>query len=127
MLKTIERYRNCKYATLEASRPVNETQTQYILDQLSDLRRREQALSETNKALLKKLEESYSLLPLRHSWGAGDQNTPYSRIPSSSDGFFQPLYCNSALQFGFNPLSANERDAPMPNQNVSGFIPGWTL
>ncbi|GAB4860899.1 Alpha-glucosidase 2 [Ancistrocladus abbreviatus] len=107
---------------------IRSTKTQCLLDQLADLQRREQALAETNRALMKKLEENNSQIPLRLSWEAGEQTIPYTRIPLQSEGFLQPLYCNSTMQIGYNPLNSSEIDAPPPgHNNVNGFIPGWML
>ncbi|KAK3225376.1 hypothetical protein Dsin_005238 [Dipteronia sinensis] len=183
MVKTIERYQRCSYGALEASRPINETQssyqeylklkttvevlqrsqrnllgedlgplntkeleklenqletslkhirstkTQFMLDQLADLHKREQMLLEANKALRRKMEESSAQVPLRLAWEAtGPQNITYNRLPPQSEGFFQPLPSNSDLQIGYNAVvSEQEVNVSGHTQNANGYIPGWML
>ncbi|KAF5957727.1 hypothetical protein HYC85_004952 [Camellia sinensis] len=102
--------------------------TQFMLDQLADLQKKEQVLAESNKALRMKLEES-TMEPLQLSWEAGEQSIPYNnQIPSRSEGFYQPLRLNSSLQIGYNPVGPDELHVAAPTaQNVNGFIPGWML
>ncbi|KAK2663423.1 hypothetical protein Ddye_001997 [Dipteronia dyeriana] len=183
MVKTIERYQRCSYGALEASRPINESQssyqdylklkttvevlqqsqrnllgedlgplntkeleqienqletslkhirstkTQFMLDQLADLHKKEQMLLEANKALRRKMEESSAQVPLRLAWEAsGPQNFTYNRLPPQSEGFFQPLPSHSDLQIGYNPV-VSEQDVHVSGhtQNVNGYIPGWML
>ncbi|GAB2270160.1 Alpha-glucosidase 2, variant 2 [Dionaea muscipula] len=109
---------------------IRSTKTQYVVDQLTYLQRREQALAEINNALIKKLDETNSdQIPLQLPWEAREQVGEYGRIPSQSKGgFFQPLYSNSALHVvGYNPQSSNITNAGQSNHNVNGFLPGWML
>ncbi|GAB2270163.1 Alpha-glucosidase 2 [Dionaea muscipula] len=109
---------------------IRSTKTQYVVDQLTYLQRREQALAEINNALIKKLDETNSdQIPLQLPWEAREQVGEYRRIPSQSKGgFFQPLYSNSALHVvGYNPQSSNITNAGQSNHNVNGFLPGWML
>uniref|UniRef100_A0A5B7B554 Putative floral-binding protein 9 n=2 Tax=Nyssaceae TaxID=4289 RepID=A0A5B7B554_DAVIN len=106
---------------------VRSTKTQFMLDQLADLQRREQMLAESNRALRTKLEENIMGIPLRLSWEAGGQTIPYNHFPAQSEGFFQPLGLNSALQTGYNHVDSDEINVAAPAQNVNGFIPGWML
>ncbi|XP_010260833.1 PREDICTED: MADS-box protein CMB1 isoform X1 [Nelumbo nucifera] len=106
---------------------IRSTKTQLMLDQLSDLQRKEQMLQEANRTLKRKLEESSCENPLRLTWEAGGQNISYSRQAAQSEGFFQPLECNSTLQIGYNPVGPDQITVTTPTQNVNGFIPGWML
>ncbi|XP_010257958.1 PREDICTED: developmental protein SEPALLATA 1 [Nelumbo nucifera] len=106
---------------------IRSTKTQLMLDQLSDLQRKEQMLQEANRALKRKLDESSSENPLRLTWEAGGQNISYSRQPSQSEGFFQPLEGNSTLQIGYNPVGPDQITVAASAQNVNGYIPGWML
>ncbi|KAJ8452237.1 hypothetical protein Cgig2_006042 [Carnegiea gigantea] len=92
---------------LEVSlKQIRSTKTKQMLDQLADLQRREQALAENNRTLMKKLEEhTPQLAPQRLAWEGGDhqQNIPFNRITSahqSDQGFFQPLCSNPPLHVG---------------------------
>ncbi|KAL9433397.1 hypothetical protein AB3S75_028266 [Citrus x aurantiifolia] len=112
---------------------VRSTKTQCMVDQLSDLQKREQVLLELNKGLRKKLDESniaHQVPPHRLAWEAASagQNITYNRYPVQSEGFFQPLSGgNPILQIGYNPMGSEEAHIPVHAQNVTGFIPGWML
>uniref|UniRef100_A0A5B7B4M4 Putative MADS-domain transcription factor n=2 Tax=Davidia involucrata TaxID=16924 RepID=A0A5B7B4M4_DAVIN len=106
---------------------IRSTKTQFMLDQLSDLQRREQILVESNKSLRRKLDESTVQIPLQLSWEAGGHTIPYNRLPVQSEGFFQPLGLNSTLPTGNNHVGSDEMNVAAPAQNVNGFIPGWML
>ncbi|XP_057961730.1 agamous-like MADS-box protein MADS2 isoform X2 [Malania oleifera] len=105
----------------------NETltsKTQFMLDQLSELRRKEQIMLETNEALRSKLSEG---APSLSSWEVEPCNVPYSRQPPQSEGFFVPLECNSTLQMGCNPVALNEMNVAASAQTGNGLFPGWML
>nr|ADC79694.1 SEPALLATA1-like protein [Akebia trifoliata] len=106
---------------------VRSTKTQFMLDQLTDLQRKEQMLQEANRTLRRKLDERSTENPYTLSWEAGGQNIPYSHQPAQSEGFFQPLQCNSMLQIGYNTGSPDQLTVAAPTQNINGFIPGWML
>ncbi|OMO93535.1 Transcription factor, K-box [Corchorus capsularis] len=109
---------------------IRSTKMQFMIDQLSDLQRKEEALLETNRGLRRKLDESTSAL--RSSWEAGEQSIPYNNNNNNppphrqSEGFFEPLQCSSSMQIGYNPAVTDQvttATASPPN----GFIPGWML
>ncbi|XVE91650.1 hypothetical protein REPUB_Repub01dG0028400 [Reevesia pubescens] len=94
---------------------IRSTKMQFMIDQLSDLQR--------------KLDESSSTL--RSSWETGEQSIPYNHPPHShqSEGFFEPLQCNSSLQIGYsyNPTVTDQSQNIATASAPSGFIPGWML
>nr|AMA97169.1 SEPALLATA-like protein [Platanus x hispanica] len=106
---------------------IRSTKTQLMLDQLSDLQRKEHMLQEANKALRWKLDENRPENPIQLSWEGGEQNIPYNRQPAHTEGFFQPLECNSTLQIGYHPVGSNQINGATRTQNFSGFVPGWML
>ncbi|XP_043698865.1 agamous-like MADS-box protein MADS2 [Telopea speciosissima] len=107
---------------------IRSTKTQLMLDQLSDLQRKEHMLQEANRALGRKLDESNAENTIQLTWEAAGANIQYNRHPPQSEGFFQPLECNSTLQIGYNPADTDHITvAATPTQNVNGFIPGWML
>ncbi|XP_028052192.1 MADS-box protein EJ2-like [Camellia sinensis] len=116
-----------EYQLENSLKKIRSTKTQFMLDQLADLQRREQMLAESNKALRRKLEETTAENPLQLSWEAGGQTMHYNRFPAQSEGFFQPLGLNSTLQMGYNPMGTDEMNAAAPTQIANGFIPGWML
>ncbi|KAG2301634.1 hypothetical protein Bca52824_030285 [Brassica carinata] len=124
-----------------------------MLDQLSDLKTKEEMLLETNRDLRRKLEESDAALT-QSMWGASSagehshqQQQQYhqqqqqnhqqqqgmcsyqANPPSQEDGFFRPLQGNVALQMShYTPGVTNTTNSATTSQNViSGFFPGWML
>ncbi|XP_058080465.1 agamous-like MADS-box protein MADS2 [Magnolia sinica] len=107
---------------------IRSTKTLFMLDQLSDLKRKEQMLVEANKALKRKLEESGRENLLQLSWDTGAQNmSSYNRQPSHSEGFFQPLDCQPTLQMGYHPVYEDQMTVATNHgqNNVHGFMPAW--
>ncbi|XP_021730975.1 MADS-box protein CMB1-like [Chenopodium quinoa] len=115
---------------------IRSTKTQQMMDQMAELRRREQALIENNRNLMKKLEDCSPQIPQRLAWEGDNtqdqQHIPFSRIPHPSEGFFQPLYRNPPQQIGYNHLESTEMSVATPSQqhvngyNVHGHH-GWML
>nr|AAT37485.1 MADS6 protein [Dendrocalamus latiflorus] len=106
-------------------RHIRSTRTQHMVDQLTDLQRREQMLCEANKCLRRKLEESQvhgqvwehgaNLLA-----GYDQRQSPQQAPPHAGNGFFHPLdaAAEPTLQIGFTPEQIN-------NSCVTGFMPTW--
>lgn len=106
---------------------IRSTKTQLMLDQLGDLKCKEQMLQEANKALRRRLEE-YTNNPLQLSWqnGANDVgNAPCHGEPPQTQGFFQLLGCEPSLQIGYHPFCIDQMNTEATTQNVNGYIPGW--
>ncbi|GAA0161942.1 MADS box transcription factor [Lithospermum erythrorhizon] len=116
---------------LESSlKNIRSIRTQAMLDQLSDLQSKEKIWLEANKALESKLEEIYAENHIQQSWGGAEQCSTYAHHQQTdhSQGFFQPLDCNSTLQIGFNPAySSQVSHANNDAQNVTGMVPDWML
>ncbi|XP_077215373.1 agamous-like MADS-box protein MADS2 [Tasmannia lanceolata] len=112
---------------LEASlKQIRSTKTQIMIDQLSDLKRKEQMLIEDNHKLKRKLDESDTANPLHLSWETEGQNNHNHQAPHSKE-LFQPLEYNCTLQIGYHPVSRDAITTAAPAQNASGFIPGWLI
>ncbi|KAF2298928.1 hypothetical protein GH714_029317 [Hevea brasiliensis] len=77
---------------------IRSTKTQFMLDRLSELQRKEESLLETNNALRKKLEETDAAL--QSSWEAREQCVQYNHQPTQPDDFANPLQCNRNLRIG---------------------------
>ncbi|XP_009757151.1 agamous-like MADS-box protein MADS2 [Nicotiana sylvestris] len=106
---------------------IRSTRTQLMLDQLTDLQSKEKLWLEANKLLERKLEEIYTENNLQQPWG-GEQSVTYSQQHAQSQGFFQPLDCNSTLQIGYDPITTSSQITAVTNaQNVNGMVPGWML
>nr|AEX92976.1 MADS box protein 1 [Agave tequilana] len=101
---------------------IRSTRTQYMLDQLADLQRREQMLCEANRSLRKRcvqLEETSQAN--QQVWEANpNAMVGYSRQPNQPQGdeFFHPLECQPTLQMGVQP---DQNAGP----SVSAFMLGW--
>lgn len=55
------------------------------------------------------LEEISGKYPLQQSWETAGNSALYGRLPSQSDGFFQPLERNSSMDMGYVPVSPHGR------------------
>lgn len=104
-------------------RHIRSTKTQVIIDQITDLKRKEHMLLESNKTLRRKLQEVSTENLLQLSSQIGASNTV--NVPPRPEKFFQPLACDPSLQIRFNPASADPSHGQAMAQNVNGFITGW--
>ncbi|KAK9120119.1 hypothetical protein Scep_018212 [Stephania cephalantha] len=81
---------------------IRSTRTQCMLDQLSDLQRREQMLSEANKTLRRRLEEGTQANP--HQWDPSVQMAfvrSQAQAQAQGEGYFHPpIDCEPTLQIG---------------------------
>ncbi|XP_060672561.1 agamous-like MADS-box protein MADS2 isoform X5 [Ziziphus jujuba] len=112
--KELEQLERQLESSLKQVRSTKALQTQYMLDQLSDLQN--------------KLDEISSRNHLRQTWEGGDQQTlSYAPQHAQSQGFFQALDCNPTLQIGYNATGSEQMASTSHAQQVSGFIPGWML
>ncbi|XXG55513.1 hypothetical protein AAC387_Pa03g3169 [Persea americana] len=123
-LKELEQLENQLEMSLKRIRT---TKTQFMLDHLSDLRRKEQVLLESNRALKRKLVEAGTENQNQLLWESSGENVNYSRQAPNSEGFFQPLDCDPTLQIGYRPVCADQVTAANNGQSSNGFVPGWML
>ncbi|GMH02272.1 hypothetical protein Nepgr_004111 [Nepenthes gracilis] len=102
---------------------VRSIRTQFMLDQLNDLQRKEHALDEANRSLKHRLVEAIHATSLQ--WNSNGQEVGYGRQPSQlqGDGFFQPLECEPTLHIGFQSDSISI--AEMEGSSVNNFISSW--
>ncbi|XP_068665648.1 agamous-like MADS-box protein MADS4 [Aristolochia californica] len=105
-------------------RQIRSTRTQYMLDQLADLQRKEQMLNEANKALKRRLEEGNQPNP-HQAWDPNQHALGYGRQPGQpqGDGFFHPLECEPTLHIGYQPEQITIA-APGPSVN-NNYMQGW--
>ncbi|XP_050208169.1 agamous-like MADS-box protein MADS4 isoform X2 [Mercurialis annua] len=106
---------------------IRSTRTQYMLDQLTDLQRKEHMLNEANKTLKQRvgyptnyLVDGYQAMQLNHS----AQEVEYGRqaAQSQGDGFFHPLDCEPTLQIGYHP---DQIAVVTAGPSVNNYMPGW--
>ncbi|XP_021282293.1 agamous-like MADS-box protein AGL9 homolog isoform X1 [Herrania umbratica] len=108
---------------------IRSTRTQYMLDQLTDLQRKEHLLNEANKTLKQRagalqLVEGYHVNSLQLNPNAEDVG--YGRQPAQpqGDGFFHPLECEPTLQIGYQPDPISVVNAgPSVNNYITGWLP----
>ncbi|XP_027362769.1 MADS-box protein CMB1-like [Abrus precatorius] len=104
---------------------IRSNKTQQMLDQLSDLQRKEEMLLETNNVLRNKLEEIN--VTLQPTWEAREQNASYNCHPPQSEGYYETAHCSSTLRIGYDTSVLNEAGgaAGTSTQNASEFMHGW--
>nr|AVV30157.1 AGAMOUS [Lagerstroemia speciosa] len=110
---------------LDASlKQIRSTRTQYMLDQLGDLQRKEHMLNEANQALKQRLMEGYQANMLQLN--AAAEEVGYGRAgapPPPVDGLFHPVACEPTLHIGYQPDHMAVVTAAGPS--VTNFMPGW--
>lgn len=97
---------------------IRSTRTQFMLDQLTDLQRKEHLLNEANKTLKQRLVEGYQInYPNAEDVGYGRQ-----AMHPQGDAFFHPLDCEPSLQIGYqtDPISV-----VAAGPSVSNYMGGW--
>ncbi|XP_028771965.1 agamous-like MADS-box protein AGL9 homolog [Neltuma alba] len=103
---------------------IRSTRTQFMLDQLSDLQRKEHMLGEANRSLRQRLE-GYQLNPLQLNPTAEEMG--YGRQPPQpqDDGFFHPLECEPTLQIGYqaDPVLVVTAGPSVNNYMPAGWLP----
>ncbi|KAL8044244.1 hypothetical protein ABFX02_08G034200 [Erythranthe guttata] len=156
MLKTLERYQKCSYGSLEVNHPgkdieqssyreylklkskyesLQRYQRQLLGDDLgplniNDLEHIELQLESSLKHIRStRLEEIYAANQMQQSWGEQSNAYSHHHQHAQSQGFFQPLDCNSTLQIGYGePVSSSQMTTQVTDvQNVNGMVPGWML
>nr|ADU15477.1 SEP3 [Actinidia chinensis] len=104
---------------------IRSTRTQYMLDQLTDLQRKEHALNEANKTLKQRLWGDSQVNSLQWHPNAQD-HVDYSRQPAQPQGgeaFFHPLDCEPSLQIGYQQNDPITVGGAGPSLN--NYMPGW--
>ncbi|RHN69211.1 MADS-box transcription factor 1 [Medicago truncatula] len=119
-LETLERQ-------LDSSlKQIRSTRTQFMLDQLGDLQRKEHLLCEANRALRQRME-GYQINSLQLNLSAEDMG--YGRHhPGQNQGdhdVFQPIECEPTLQIGYqaDPGSVVVTAGPSMNNYMGGWLP----
>ncbi|MED6180481.1 Agamous-like MADS-box protein mads4 [Stylosanthes scabra] len=103
---------------------IRSTRTQFMLDQLSELQRKENLLSEANRDLRQRLE-GYQINPMQLNGGV--DNMGYARQchppQPQPDALFHPLVeCEPTLQIGYQPDPVSVVTA---GPSMSNYMGGW--
>ncbi|KAK3123983.1 hypothetical protein QOZ80_8AG0638910 [Eleusine coracana subsp. coracana] len=99
---------------------IRSTRTQHMVDQLTELQRREQMFSDANKCLRRKLEESNQVL-WQQAWEHGERQPDVQQQQlHGGNGFFHPLDAagEPTLQIGY-PSEA------LTSSCITTFLPPW--
>ncbi|GMJ09667.1 SEPALLATA3, AGAMOUS-like 9 [Hibiscus trionum] len=104
---------------------VRSMRTQYMVDQLSDLQRKEHILNEANGTLKQRFVEGYQVNSVQLTLNPGDIG--YGGEAShqyEAHGFFHPLECETTLHIGYqaDPISAATA-GPSVNNYLTGWLP----
>ncbi|KAK8486260.1 hypothetical protein V6N13_029693 [Hibiscus sabdariffa] len=106
---------------------VRSMRTQYTVDQLIDLQRKEHILNEANRTLKQRLLEDYQvnsvqLNPNPEDIGYGGQ--PSHQPQPQPHGFFHPLECEPepTLHIGYQP---DPISAATASPSVNNYLTGW--
>ncbi|XP_019431567.1 PREDICTED: MADS-box transcription factor 1-like isoform X2 [Lupinus angustifolius] len=103
---------------------IRSTRTQFMLDQLSDLQRKEHLLNEANRSLRQRLD-GYQINQLQLNPSVEDMG--YGRYPGQvhGDHLFHQMECEPTLQIGYqpDPVSVVTAGPSMSNNYVAGWLP----
>ncbi|EXB40312.1 Agamous-like MADS-box protein AGL9-like protein [Morus notabilis] len=103
---------------------IRSTRTQTMLDQLTDLQRKEHMLNETNRTLKQRLVEGYQLSSLQLNPAADDVGYCRQPVQAQGDIFYHPLECEPTLQIGYQADSTISVVTAGPS--VNNYMPaGW--
>ncbi|CAI0561036.1 unnamed protein product [Linum tenue] len=109
---------------------IRSTRTQYMLDQLTDLQRKEHLLNEANKTLKQRLMEGYQISnTLQLNPGPEDYGRHQAHHQPQGDGFFHPLDCEPTLQIGYCRYQPDptltDLTVATAGPSVNNYMPGW--
>ncbi|KAK7319023.1 hypothetical protein RJT34_03732 [Clitoria ternatea] len=103
---------------------IRSTRTQFMLDQLSELQRKEHLLSEANRSLRQRQLEGYQINPLQLNPGVDEMGYGRHPVQNQGDALFQPLECEPTLQIGYQPDPVSVVTAgPSMNNYMAGWLP----
>ncbi|KAE8787084.1 hypothetical protein D1007_39048 [Hordeum vulgare] len=133
MYKTLERYRTCNSNSQEAT-PQVENENQVLLDQLFELKSKEQELQDENKDLRKKLQDTTTTScgenAVHMSWQDGGQSSSRRHATEPYPGVLQHPEHDTSMQIGYPQAymdQLNNRDH-MASQRPGGHpgsSAGW--
>ena len=96
-----------------------------MLDQLTDLQRKEHALNEANMSLRQRLMEGSHVATLQWNTGAHDVDYGRQQTHPQAEGFFHQLDCEPTLQIGSYHTDQLTEAAAGPSGNNNYSMLGW--
>nr|AZZ09255.1 SEPALLATA 2 [Primula vulgaris] len=104
---------------------IRSTRTQFMLDQLTDLQRKELALNEANRSLRQKYMEGNQVAMFQWNTGAHDIDYGQQQTHPPDQVFFQPLNCEPTLQIGPYQTDQLPEASAGPSSNNNYIMLGW--
>ncbi|RAL55004.1 hypothetical protein DM860_013700 [Cuscuta australis] len=108
---------------------IRSTRTQMMLDQLTELQRKEHALNDANKYLKQRLMEGNQLNLHWNNPNTAQEMGGYGRKPThdhhhQADLFFHPLHCEPTLHIGYpnDPITVGEAGPSLNNYMPAGWF-----
>nr|CAB3493204.1 unnamed protein product [Digitaria exilis] len=103
---------------------IRSRKTQVLLDELCDLKRKEQMLQDANRVLKRKLDEveAEAPPPSQLPWQGGSSDAMLSDGPTQPEHFFQALESNPSLHPTFHTMDMNQQPVPTPG---GCYPPAW--
>ncbi|XP_023534800.1 agamous-like MADS-box protein AGL9 homolog [Cucurbita pepo subsp. pepo] len=101
---------------------IRSTRTQYMLDQLTDLQRKEHLLNDANRTLKQRLVEGYQVNALQLNQSGDDMMYGRHQAHPPPDAFFHLLDAEPTLQIGYHPDPLTVVTA---GPSMNNFLPGW--
>ncbi|VFQ81051.1 unnamed protein product [Cuscuta campestris] len=108
---------------------IRSTRTQMMLDQLTELQRKEHALNDANKCLKQRLMEGNQLNLQWNNPNTAQEMGGYGRQPThdhhhQADLFFHPLHCEPTLHIGYpnDPITVGEAGPSLNNYMPAGWF-----
>ncbi|RLM62246.1 MADS-box transcription factor 7-like [Panicum miliaceum] len=97
-------------------------QTQHMVDQLTELQRKEKMFSEANKCLRRKLEESNQVI-WQQAWEHGEPQPEVQHQLQGGNGFFHPV--DAAAARGEPTLQIGYPSEALTSSCMTTFLPPW--
>ncbi|PUZ52384.1 hypothetical protein GQ55_6G265200 [Panicum hallii var. hallii] len=101
---------------------IRSTRTQQMVDQLTELQRKEKMFSEANKCLRRKLEESNQVI-WQQAWEHGEPQPEVQHQLQGGNGFFHPL--DAAAARGEPTLQIGYPSEALTSSCMTTFLPPW--
>ncbi|KAI3733327.1 hypothetical protein L6452_12770 [Arctium lappa] len=101
---------------------IRSARTQFMLDTLTDLQKKEHALNEANRTLKQRLMEGNQVNSVHwHPQEMGYDDRQHEPQHQSDEAFFHPLDCGPTLQIGY----PTDPDPAAAGPSSNNYMQGW--
>ncbi|XP_071717499.1 agamous-like MADS-box protein MADS4 isoform X3 [Rutidosis leptorrhynchoides] len=107
---------------------IRSARTQFMLDTLTDLQKKELALNEANRTLKQRLIEGNQVSSLhwqphaQHEMGYDREHQHHQHQHQNNEAFFHPLDCGPTLQMGYQQEELTAAAGPSSNNYMQGWF-----